>query len=240
MHPDGPSYEVITFDCYGTLIDWETGISTAVAAAASAAGVELGREDILQVHAEVEPAVQRGVHRSYREVLELVALAAAERLGFPLAPSSSSFLPESLPGWPAFPDTNPALERLRAAGLRLGILSNVDNDLLAGTLRHFTIDFDFVVTAQQVRSYKPAAPHFLRARELIGEARWLHVAQSYFHDVEPACALDIPVAWVNRKAESPTGSARPVVDLETLGELVHWLEAPPPRQIDGAVPGGGD
>jgi 2-haloalkanoic acid dehalogenase type II len=216
-------YDVLTFDCYGTLIDWETGISAAVAAAAKAAGVALHREAILQVHAAVEPAVQAEDYRSYRAVLQQVALAAAERLGFPLTGATSAFLPESVPRWPPFPDTNPALERLKDAGLRLGILSNVDNDLLAGTLRHFTVDFDFVVTAEQLHSYKPAASHFLRARELVGEERWLHVAQSYFHDVEPACALEIPVVWVNRKGESPRGEARPVFEVGDLTGLVHRL-----------------
>ena len=216
-------YDILTFDCYGTLIDWETGISDAVAAAARAAGTDLEREAILRVHAEVEPQIQAERFRSYREVLELVALAAADRLGWRLAPELAAFLPASLPDWPPLPDTNPALAVLQKRGYRLGILSNVDDDLLAGTRKHLAAAFDLIVTAELVGSYKPAKPHFLHARKLIGSARWLHVAQSYFHDVEPAAALGIPVVWVNRKHERPVGAARPLAQVATLAELVDWL-----------------
>ncbi len=169
--------------------------------------------------------MQAGPYRPYREVLEEVARETARRLNWPLAPDRARFLPESLPGWKPFSDTNPALERLKAAGYRLGILSNIDDDLLAGTLRRFTVAFDVLVTAEQVRSYKPAHAHFIRARELAGTAGWLHVAQSYFHDIEPACTLGIPVVWVNRKREPPSGSARPTAEVATLEGLVEWLGA---------------
>jgi 2-haloalkanoic acid dehalogenase type II len=216
-------YDILTFDCYGTLIDWETGIGGAIAGAARAAGVELERETILQVHAEVEPQIQAERFRSYREVLELVALATAERLGWELAPELAAFLPASLPDWPPLPDTNAALAALEKKGYRLGILSNVDDDLLAGSREHLTADFELIVTAELVGAYKPATPHFLHARKRIGSARWLHVAQSYFHDVEPAVALGVPVVWVNRKHEAPTGEARPLAEVATLAELVDWL-----------------
>jgi 2-haloacid dehalogenase/putative hydrolase of the HAD superfamily len=120
-------------------------------------------------------------------------------------------------------DTNPALERLVSLGVSLGILSNVDDDLLAGTRQHFSVDFDLIVTAQQLRSYKPARGHFDRARSIIGGRRWLHVAQSYFHDIEPAVTLGIPVVWVNRKGEEPLGTARPTAEVRDLTELVQWL-----------------
>ena len=113
------------------------------------------------------------------------------------------FLADSVPGWVPFPDTNAALERLRAAGYALGILSNIDDDLLAATRRHFTVEFELLVTAQQVRAYKPARPHFETARRLIGTRRWLHVGQGYFHDVVPARALGLPIAWINRNGEAP-------------------------------------
>ena len=218
-----PAFDIVTFDCYGTLVDWEGGISAAVIAAAAAAGVTLGRDEILEVHAEVEPLIQAGDYRPYREVLEQVALGLAERLNWPLDPESAGFLPASLPSWPLFRDTNRALEALQAAGYRLGILSNIDEDLLAGTLEHFTVEFDLLITAERVRSYKPASPHFLTAREAIGDGGWLHAAQSYFHDVEPAVKLDVPVVWVNRKRESPSGDARPLADVSDLYELVTWL-----------------
>ena len=217
-------YDVLTFDCYGTLIDWESGISESIAAAARADGIETDREQILAIHAEVEPQIQSDTYRSYREVLAEVALAIARRLEWPLCPERARFLPDGMPGWRVFPDTNPALQHLKQQGYRLGILSNVDDDLLAGTRLQFSVGFDFLVTAEQVRSYKPARPHFDRARELIGDARWLHVAQSHFHDVEPARALGLPVVWVNRKHELPAGAARATADVSDLTELVTWLK----------------
>ncbi len=99
----------------------------------------------------------------------------------------------------------------------------MDDDLLAGTLRHFTVSFEFAVTAQQVRSYKPAAGHFLAGRERVVGRRWLHAAQSYFHDVVPCAQFDISVAWINRKGEAPTGAARPDREFRTLAELADWL-----------------
>jgi len=115
------------------------------------------------------------------------------------------------------------LTRLRGAGYALGILSNVDDDLLAGTLRHLDVRFSLLVTAQQVRSYKPALGHFTTARERIGAQRWLHAAQSYFHDVTPAVTQHIPVAWINRKGAQPTGAARPDREFRTLAALADWL-----------------
>jgi FMN phosphatase YigB (HAD superfamily) len=105
----------------------------------------------------------------------------------------------------------------------LAILSNVDDDLLAATRKHLGVDFAFVVTAQQVGSYKPAPAHFTAARQRIEGARWLHVAQSWFHDVQPARALGIPSAWINRKHEQPSGDARPDFEFSTLDEAAAWL-----------------
>ena len=114
-------------------------------------------------------------------------------------------------------------------GLRyaLGILSNVDDDLLAGTLRRLTVDFELIVTAEQVRSYKPAHGHFDEARRQIGDRRWLHAAQSWFHDVEPACKLAIPSAWVNRKNESVHGTARPQHQVGNMAGLADLLCSSP-------------
>jgi 2-haloalkanoic acid dehalogenase type II len=219
-------YDVLTFDCYGTLIDWERGIGDAFAAAARGDGVALDRAAMLDAYHDIEPVVQAGRYRSYREVLLLTARRVAERLGWALVPGRERFLPDSLPSWPAFPDTNEALRRMADAGHRLAILSNVDDDLLAGTRRHLVVDFDFAVTAQQVGSYKPAPAHFEAARKRIGDARWLHVAQSYFHDIVPTRRLGVPSAWINRKRERASGPERPDVEFSTLAEAADWLAAP--------------
>ena len=221
--PENRPWDVITFDCYGTLIDWEAGISDAFQEAAAADGVKLDPAAALRAVSEREPEIQAALYRSYREVLTVTAMEVAARLGWTVSRERAAFLPDSLPRWKPFPDTNAALERLSRAGYELGILSNVDDDLLAGTRRHFTVSFSLLVTAQQVRSYKPAPGHFTTARERIGGRRWLHAAQSYFHDITPAVAQRVPVAWINRKSMQPTGAARADRELRTLTELANWL-----------------
>jgi 2-haloalkanoic acid dehalogenase type II len=219
-------YDIVTFDCYGTLIDWEGGIGAAFIEAAAKDGVTLERSAVLQAYEEIEPVVEAETYRSYRDVLGETALRIAKRFGWRLTPERAIFLAESLPSWKPFADTNPALERLASWGVKFGILSNVDDDLLAGTLRQFTVTFDLLVTAQQVGSYKPAPGHFLEARRRIdasGKTNWLHAAQSYFHDVVPASRFGIPVAWINRKGEEPSGDARPDRELGSLAELADWL-----------------
>lgn len=216
-------YDVITCDCYGTLIDWEGGIGAAFAAAAAPDGVTLDRAAVLRAYAEVEPAVQGERYRSYRAVLAETARRVAVRCGWSLSEKRASFLADSLPDWQPFADTNPALDRLAAGSYRLGILSNVDDDLLAGTLRHFGVTFDLLVTAEQVRSYKPAPAHFHVARRWMEGRRWLHAAQSLFHDVRPAQSLGISVAWVNRKGEPGSNGDHVVREFRTLLELADWL-----------------
>jgi 2-haloalkanoic acid dehalogenase type II len=218
-------FEVITFDCYGTLIDWDAGIRRAFLSAASQDGVSLDADSVLAAYARIEPEIEAGPYRPYREVLSETARRVAAELGWSLAPGREAFLPESVPSWPPFPDTNEALLKLSVAGCRLGILSNVDDDLLAATCRHFSVPFDFVITAQQVHSYKPAHPHFLEARHRLGGAAWLHAAQSFFHDVVPSAELGIPVAWVNRKKETAlVGDLAPTAELETLAQLAAWVQ----------------
>jgi 2-haloalkanoic acid dehalogenase type II len=175
-------------------------------------------------YARHEPAVQAEGYRSYREVLAASARRAAAELGWDLPAGEAARFAESLPGWTPFADTNPSLERLAGAGYRLGVLSNVDPDLFAGTRRLLAADFDLVITAADVRSYKPAHGHFTAARDRIGGARWLHAAQSHFHDVAPARALGIPAAWVNRLDEPlPAGRPEPSLTVRTLAELAEAL-----------------
>ena len=219
------AYDVVTFDCYGTLIDWEDGIASAFVREAAADGVSLDQSRIIGAYHEIEPTVEAERYEPYRDVLARTARRVADRLGWELSEERSRFLPESLPDWSPFPDTNPALVDLAAAGYRLGILSNVDDDLLERTRTHFPVDFEIIVTAAQVRSYKPAPGHFLEARRRIGPARWLHAAQSWFHDVVPAHELGIPVAWVNRKSERRSEDSEPDAEVANLTGLSDWLES---------------
>jgi 2-haloalkanoic acid dehalogenase type II len=203
-------FDVITFDCYGTLIDWESGIRAAFAAAG------LDGENALRAYAKIEPAVEHEKYRSYRDVLKETASQIAQHV-------KTNFLADSLPSWKPFRDTNPALERLRHSGIRLGILSNVDDDLIAETRKHFTVDFELVITAQQVRSYKPGHAHFLTARQCIGDAKWLHAAQSNFHDIVPANALGIANAWINRHAENALAGGVPTFEFRDLTGLADAM-----------------
>src|SRR5260370_9672727 len=198
-----PEFDIITFDCYGTLIDWESGIRAAFAAA----GVD--GDAALRACAEIEPVVEHEKYRAYRAVL----METASRI----APDvKTNFLADSLPSWKPFRDTNPALERLHRAGIRLGILSNVDDDLIAETRKHFTVGFDLVITAQQVRSYKPGHAHFVTARQRIGDAKCLPAAQTNFHDIVPANQLGIANAWINRHGEEARGGGTPAYELSVL------------------------
>ncbi|HVG17664.1 MAG TPA: HAD-IA family hydrolase [Blastocatellia bacterium] len=218
-------FELITFDCYGTLIDWEAGIVAAFQSQAARHGVELEADRIIETYMAVEPQIESGSYVPYREVLTRAAEKIADGLGWQMKPGDADFLAASLSGWRPFSDTKPALERL-SGRFRLGVLSNVDDDLLRATLSQFTTKFDLIVTAEQVRSYKPAHAHFLEARSRMGEKRWLHAAQSYFHDVIPASELHIPVAWVNRKGERASGGGpQPTYEVSNLAELANLLGA---------------
>jgi 2-haloacid dehalogenase/putative hydrolase of the HAD superfamily len=217
--------EIVTFDCYGTLIDWNGGIAGALGAEGERQGRAVDAGAILAAYHATEPRVQAGGYRSYREILTLLEAAIAAELGWD-PPDRPGYLAESLPGWLPFDDTNRALRRLADAGIRLGILSNIDDDLLAGSRRHLDVDFDLLVTAQQVRSYKPAPAHFERALASVagGRERLLHAAQSYFHDVRPARELDITTVWVNRLAEPvPAGGPAPDADVADLDAAVDWI-----------------
>ncbi len=220
MRPD-----LITFDCYGTLIDWRQGIAEAFRHVLPAA-TAVEEERLFDAYERAEAEVEGGPYRPYREVLAAAAARVAELLGWRIPARRGFFLAESLPGWRPFADTNPSLERLASMGYRLGILSNVDDDLLAGTLRRLSVPFDVVVTAQSVGSYKPATAHFRRALEEVGgrPERLLHAAESYYHDVGAARPLGVRVIWVNRQGRAAAGDAQPTVEVHDLREAVDWIE----------------
>ena len=219
------AFDFVTFDCYGTLIDWENGIAEAFRVAAAQHGVSLDRDAVLRAYASIEPEVEQETYRSYRDVLAATAVRVAHLLGWPMERQRAFFLAESVASWRPFGDTNAALERLQMSGYKLGILSNVDDDLLAMTRKHFTVDFAFCITAQQVRSYKPAPGHFIAARERIGGASWLHAAQSNFHDIVPTNALGISNAWINRRHERALPGGIPGREFADMKSLADWLRS---------------
>src|SRR6266704_3133395 len=217
---------VITFDCYGTLIDWETGIRNAFRSAMLRTGASRGLESkAFELYEEEERRVERErPHLLYRSVLSKTSLSVSRKFGWKLSQAESTFLAKELSTSTPFPDTKPSLARLSTEHT-LGILSNVDNDLLAGTIKHFTSPFEIKVTAENVRSYKPALGHFEEARRIIGARPWTHVAASQYHDIEPAMQLVIKAVWVNRRGADPAHdySKRNVSEVRNLSQLVDLL-----------------
>jgi 2-haloacid dehalogenase len=227
---DFSRFEVLTFDCYGTLIDWEEGIASAVGGLLETKGARLPAEEILERYARAESELEAGPYLPYREVLRRLLDRLARGMGIVLGPRELDVLPDSLPRWKPFPDTVPALRAFRRR-FRLGVISNIDDDLFARTAERLEVPFDWVVTAQEVGSYKPALDNFAHAIEKIGvlPERILHVAQSLYHDIEPARRMALANVWVNRRAgklrsgATPDASARPDLEVGSLARLVELM-----------------
>ena len=194
----------------------------------SQTGASRGLESkAFELYEEEERKVEREKpHLLYRDVLSKTSLNVARKIGWELPEPKSNFLAKELPTWTPFPDTNPSLARLSTEHT-LGILSNVDNDLLAGTIKHFTTPFEIRVTAENVRSYKPALGHFEEARRIIGDRPWTHVAASQYHDIEPAMQLGIKAVWVNRRGAQPAHdySKRNVSEVRDLSQLADLFRS---------------
>jgi 2-haloacid dehalogenase/putative hydrolase of the HAD superfamily len=217
----------VTFDVYGTLIDWEKGVYDAFRKEASREGFTIEKpEDVVPLFHQAEREIQSGSYELYAEVLRRVAVRIAKEIGWPLEPSRSGFLPDSVQRWPSFKETNPQLGKLTKK-FQTGLISNIDDKLLGQTRRHIPHDFDLVVTAQQVRSYKPDPAHFKEcARRIGGKKGWVHVAASYYHDVEPCLKEKVPVIWVNRhKEELEPGQKKPTAEVKNLAEAAKLLGA---------------
>lgn len=196
---DYGTFEVVTFDCYGTLIDWETGLLAALRAALpQVAGV--GDDELLERYAKHEAAGEKPPYRTYRQVLaaSLHAVAAERSLG--VSEGTAKAFADSVGHWPPFSDTVAALRRLHER-YRLGVITNCDGDLFAASGRRLGVVFDWVVTAEQAGSYKPSLRPFELAFETIGvpRGRILHVAQSLYHDHVPAKQLGLTTVWIDRR-----------------------------------------
>jgi 2-haloalkanoic acid dehalogenase type II len=208
----------ITFDCYGTLIEWRKGLGEAFTELLGPA-VDGRIDELFQAYIPTEAALEAGPYQSYRQLLSAVTPQVAEQLGVDLPSERADLLADRLPDWVPFPDTNEALVRLKRR-YRLGILSNIDRDLFAGTAGHFDVTFDFIVTAEDVQAYKPAHAHFERLlRNHSPRDSVLHVAQSLFHDGIPTHELGIPFVWINRYSEPNLTSVRPVATFSDLKSL---------------------
>jgi len=201
---DFSRFTTISFDCYGTLIDWESGILPTLRTVLANHGQSLHDTDILELYGEFEAQAESGPYQSYRDVLQSVVQGFADRFHFEASSAEIRSLHESVRAWPPFSDTVPALRELQKC-YRLVVISNIDDDLFAETRKHLEVEFDGVVTAEQARSYKPSVNNFQIALRsfAISPDRLLHAAQSVYHDVAPARSLGISTAWVNRKSARP-------------------------------------
>jgi 2-haloacid dehalogenase len=214
----------VTFDVYGTLIDWESGIADAFEKEASRDGFTIDRDEVINLFLEISREIESGSYELYAEVLRRTAVEIAKRIGWDLEPSRSGFLPDSVQRWMPFKETNTQLTKFNKS-YDLGLISNIDDKLLGQTRRHVPLDFDLVVTAQQVRSYKPDPAHFKEcARRMGGKKGWVHVASSYYHDVEPCLKEKVPVIWVNRRKETlDPGAKKPTAEVKNLAEAYKLL-----------------
>ena len=217
----------VTFDCYGTLIDWEAGVHDAFQKEADRDGFTIDKDRLIPLFLDIQHEIQGGSYELYAEVLRRTAVRVAKELEWDLEPSRSSFLPNSVPAWGPFRETNAQLERF-AKKYETGVLSNIDDKLLGATRRHFRVDFDLVVTAQQVRSYKPDPAHFKEcARRIEGKKKnWVHIASGYETDVEPCLKAKVPVIWVNRHGRKlEKGQKEPTAEVKSFRDAGKLLGA---------------
>jgi 2-haloacid dehalogenase len=223
---DFTRFEIFTFDCYGTLINWEAGILSALHRILSAHGRNIDDATILELYGDYEQRFEQEPFRPYREVLQSVVRQFGAEFRFTPSPEEVRSLPDSLPSWKPWPDTVDALAQLKAR-FRLGIISNVDDDLFAGTRPQLKVDLDEVFTAQQARAYKPSLKFFELALSRVNAPaqRVLHVGQSIYHDIVPAQSLGLATVWVNRPSARPgvgavkSAQATPDLTVSSLAEL---------------------
>jgi len=225
MTLDLTRFKALSFDCYGTLIDWETGIAAVLAPWAREQGLDAGDEELLLAYADHEAAVEREQPEAlYPDVLAGAFRRTGEQLGAPVSDAWAQRLGDSVPDWPAFPDSADALARL-ARRYKLIILSNVHRAGFAGSNRQLKGDFAAIITAEDVGAYKPAENHFRALDAKLAElgverSALLHVAQSLFHDHVPAKREGLPSVWINRRHDRPGWGATP----EPSGEWKYDLE----------------
>jgi 2-haloacid dehalogenase len=215
----------VTTDCYGTLIDWEKGIVDAFQKEADRDGFSFEEEQFLGRFFEIQAEIIRGSYELYAEVLRRATVRAAKEIGWELEPSRAQFLPDSVARWLPFREANAAMDRL-SKRYDVGIVSNIDDKLLGVSRRHLRTELDLVVTAQQVRSYKPDPAHFKEcARRIGGKKGRVHIGSGYETEVAPVLKMNVPVIWVNRSGEKLDGRKPPTATVKNLREAAKRLGA---------------
>jgi 2-haloacid dehalogenase len=227
MALDFDQFSIVTFDCYGTLINWEVGILGALQPILKKHGRNLSDTGVLELYSGFEPQIQSSGYMPYRQVLAEIVRKFGAKLVFTPTQKEIDSLAESIRDWPPFPDTTAGLRKLKSK-YKLAIISNIDDDLLALSLRLMGVPFDHIITAQQAKSYKPSFNNFNLALKKIGlpKEKILHAAESLYHDIAPTNELGIANVWVNRRGGRPGATkdvaAKPgleVSDLKTLAQM---------------------
>jgi 2-haloacid dehalogenase len=223
-------FHLVSFDCYGTLIDWEVGILQVLRAICNEHQTHASDEELLQAYSRFEPEAEAGVYKSYREVLTTVMQRFSQHYQWHLKPSQLTLLAETLPEWPLFQDTRGSLLRLREQ-FQVGIISNIDNDLIEQTLKKGGLKVDFITTAQDCKSYKPSEEPFRKAlwKSNGPPGGILHCGCSIYHDIAPARTSGMHTAWINRRkgksgsGATPPGGTTAHETFDSLTELTDWL-----------------
>ena len=222
-------FDVLTFDCYGTLIDWETGLLAALRPVLERAGAEASDDELLELYAKHEAGLEAGPYLRYREVLAEALRRIGAELGFEPRSDELESFSGSVRDWPAFGDSGAALRRLHER-FKLAVITNCDDDLFAASAERLGVEFDWVITAEECRSYKPSHNNFEVALERIGvpPERILHVAQSLFHDHVPAKEIGLASVWINRREGRPGAGATPPAEAQpdlTFPDMGSFAEA---------------
>ena len=229
---DFNQFEVVSFDCYGTLIDWERGILPPLKQLLSNREIDFSDDGTLELFAEFESELEKDENDyiEYRKILQEIVKRFGQRFNFQPTATEINSLVDSLKNWQPFPDTVAALSALKQK-YKLAVISNIDDDLFAGTAKHLKVEFDWLITAEKVRSYKPSTRNFEIALETMGipPEKLLHVAQSVYHDIVPATSMGISTVWVNRRQDK-TGfgatlpaSGQPDWEVPNLKTLVEAI-----------------
>ena len=215
----------ITFDCYGTLIDWEDGIRNAIKKISDKNDFNINLDKISDKYIKAELQTEAEQYRKYHEILQLSAKKLLKSEGFDISNEDAFEFANSIYNWLPFAETHDVLAKLKDKGYKLVILSNIDNEIIKKSIELIGIDFDGVVTAEEVGSYKPAYNHWIEMlrRFNTNKKEVLHVAASYVHDIVPAKEQEFDTVWINRNSEKPSTSIKPNLELKDLRLLPDAL-----------------
>ena len=217
-------FEFLTFDCYGTLIDWESGIRNACKNIIRNKSIQVDLDSLPERYILAELEVEHEMYRKYKEILVITAIKLLKSLGIDALAEEAQAFADSIYSWPPFPETNPVLRSLKEK-YKLVILSNIDDNIIEQSIKLIGIEFDGFITAEQVKSYKPSHKHWERMLQTFGVPmeKVLHIAASYVHDIVPAKEMGFKTVWINRHNERPKGPINPDYEFNSLKPLIDLL-----------------